>query len=111
MPRLTTESYEKYLKRGLDRLCPHFSIRVYKTCPIETNPIFTKGEDLRIQIWWKKDTVLHEFFVDKSFWYLSNKNREDKKYMRSIANLKLKMLETSLIKNSKKGKKEDGTLV
>jgi hypothetical protein len=101
MARMTTESYEKYLKRNLDILCPHFSVRVYKRCPVETNPVFTKGEDLRIQVRWKKDTVLYEFFVDRSFWYLSNKTREDKKYMRSIADQKIEMFRNALIK--KKG--------
>jgi len=103
MARLTTDSYEKYLTKGLVSLSEHLSLKVYKTCPVETNPIFSRGQDLRIQLRWKKDSI-HEFFVDKSFWYVSNKDKEDKHYMRSIADQKLTMISNAIIRPKKKAK-------
>ena len=103
MARLTTDSYEKYLTKGLVALSEHLSLKVYKTCPVETNPVFSRGEDLRIQLRWKKDPI-HEFFVDKTFWYVSNKDKDDKKYMRSIADQKLTMISNAIIRPKKKVK-------
>ena len=103
MARLTTDSYEKYLTKGLVALSQHLSLKVYKTCPVETNPIFSRGEDLRIQLRWKKDPI-HEFFVDKTFSYVSNKDKDDKKYMRSIADQKLTMISNAIIRPKKKAK-------
>jgi len=101
MTRQTTESYEKYLTKGLVALSEHLNLKVYKTCPIETNPIFTRGEDLRIQLRWKKNPI-HEFFVDRSFWYSSNKDKDDKRYMRSVADHKLTMISDAIIRPDNK---------
>ena len=103
MTRQTTESYEKYLTRGLVSLSEHLNLKVYKTCPIETNPLFSRGQDLRIQLRWKKEPI-HEFFVDKSFWYASNKDKDDKTYMRSIADRKLIMLDEAIVSSDEKKK-------
>lgn len=104
MARMTTESYEKYLTRGLESISDKLSVKVYKLCPYDTNPIFTRGEDLRVQVRWEKSKILLEFFVDKSFWYVSNKVKEDKLYMRSIADHKLKMFEDAIIRNENESK-------
>jgi len=100
--KMTTESYEKYLKREISNISERLSLRIYKTD--KENIAFIPGTDLRIQIRWDKVRVLDTFLVEKSFWYVSNKCKEDQKYMRSWANLKLKMLKDAIIRKPKKTK-------
>jgi len=86
---LKSESYERYLTKELESLDSNFVVKTYKTAgDVEKWSSFQKGEDLRIQIRWKKE-VIDEFVVEKSFWLTSNKDREDQKYMRDFAHIHL----------------------
>ena len=82
-------SYEKYLKNGLEAMSKHFSIRVYKLAPKDEYPQFMRGKDLRVQIFWKKESK-YEFLVEQTFWYQSNRNKEDRKWMREFSHIHLK---------------------
>ena len=93
-------SYEKYLKMGLEIVHPDLSVRVYKLANREEYPLFQRGKDLRIQVYWKNESK-YEFIIEQSFWYLSNTNKEDRAYMRVWADLKLKMFKDALVKKSK----------
>tara|TARA_R110000744_G_scaffold330199_1_gene435717 strand:- start:347 stop:709 length:363 start_codon:yes stop_codon:yes gene_type:complete len=81
-------SYEKYLKMGLEIISPRLSVRVYKTAQRNIYPTFTRGTELRVQIFWNNESK-YEFIVDRSFWYHSNTNKDDRKWMRSHANVHL----------------------
>jgi len=85
----STMSYENYLKSGLDIISPRLSLRVYKLAPKKDYPLFERGRDLRVQIYWDKESK-YEFIISKSFWYVSNKNKEDRKWMRYHADVHLK---------------------
>jgi len=97
----TTMSYEKYLREGLNIISPRLSIRVYKTAQQKDYPLFTKGNDLRVQIYWDKESK-YEFIIDKSFWYNSNKNKEDRRWMRGYADIHLRKFYDAV----KKGKED-----
>tara|TARA_Y100001963_G_scaffold146476_1_gene221483 strand:- start:1766 stop:2281 length:516 start_codon:yes stop_codon:yes gene_type:complete len=104
-------SYEKYLKHGLETLSKHFSIRTYKLAPKDEYPQFIRGKDLRVQIYWKKESK-YEFLIEQTFYYQSNRNKEDRKYMRQFANIHLKSAHDAWLKakalhekNEKKTKK------
>ena len=90
-------SYEKYLKACLETMSRHFSVRVYKLAPKEEYPQFVRGKDLRVQIFWKKDSK-YEFLIEQSFFYQSNRNKEDRKYMREFANVHLKSAHDAWLK-------------
>ncbi len=100
--KMTTESYEKYLKREISNISERLSLRIYKTD--KENIAFIPGTDLRVQIRWDKVRVLDTFLVEKSFWYVSNKCKEDQKHMRGWADLKLNMLKNAITKKPKKAK-------
>ena len=97
-------SYEKYLKMGLEMIHKNLTVRVYKLAPKDTYPAFERGRDLRVAFFWNnkaiedktvvvKDEVRHyEFIIEQPFWYQSNKNKEDRQYMRDHADLHLKAL-------------------
>jgi len=99
---MTNESYEKYLKREMTNISDKLSLRIYKTD--KENLAFIPGTDLRIQIRWDKVRVLDTFIVEKSFWYTSNKTKEDKRWMRSWADVKLNMLRDAIVRKPKKSK-------
>ena len=108
-------SYEKYIKAGLEIISKNFSIRTYKLAPKEDYPCFERGKDLRVRILWKNNYVEgSEFLVEQSFWYVSNKNKEDRAYMRGWADIKLKSCydacqrgkSSGLKKSKKKAKKK-----
>ena len=100
--KMTTESYEKYLTRNMSHISDRLSLRIYKTD--KENIAFIPGTDLRIQIRWDKVRVLDTFLVETSFWYMSNKCKEDQKFMRGWADLKLDMLKNAIIRKPKKVK-------
>ena len=97
-------SYERYLKMGLEMIHKNLSVRVYKLAPKDSYPAFQRGKDLRVGFFWKnkpiedktvviKDEIKnYEFIIEQPFWYQSNKNKEDRKYMRDHADLHLKAL-------------------
>ena len=97
-------SYEKYLRSALELLSSNLSIRIYKLAPRDEYPTFERGIDVRVQIYWKKESKF-EFIIEKSFFYQSNRNKEDREYMRSWADFKIKMIKNALIKKPKSKKK------
>jgi len=99
----TNMSYEKYLKMALSMLSPHLTVRTYKLAPKTEYPMFERGRDLRVQIYWKKESK-HEFITEQSFWYQSNTNKEDREYMRGWADFKIKMFKDALIQKKPKKK-------
>ena len=83
-------SYEKYLNSGLCVICSHLSVRTYKLANKEDYPMFERGRDIRIQIYWKKESK-YEMIIERSFYYQSNTNKEDRKWMRGWVDPVLKM--------------------
>ena len=114
----STMSYETYMKMGLDIIHKNLSLRVYKLAPREEYPSFERGKDLRIGFFWKGEPIVdktrkerkHEIVVETSFWYTSNKNKEDREWMRSFADLHLKQLHEAVSRGkedyNKKAKKK-----
>jgi|7_EtaG_2_1085326.scaffolds.fasta_scaffold208829_2 hypothetical protein len=98
----TNLSYFNYLKAGLEVLSSRLSIRVYKLAPKIDYPIFERGKDLRVKIFWDKDEK-YEFIIENSFFYQRNSNKEDRSYMRSHANIKLIMFKDAI----QRGKNEE----
>jgi hypothetical protein len=96
-----TMSYEKYLKMGLEIISPRLSVRVYKLAPKNDYPIFLRGIELRIQIFWDKESK-YEFIINKPFWYQSNTNKDDRKWMRSHANVHLRKFHNAVEDGKKK---------
>ena len=94
-------SYESYLKQALSLISPNLSIRVYKLAPKDEYPSFQRGIDLRVQIYWKKESK-YEFIIEQAFFYQSNRNKEDREWMRSFADHKIKMFKNALVKPKKK---------
>ena len=100
-------SYEKYLKSGLEILSKHFTIRTYKLAPANDYPMFERGKDLRVRVFWKGEYVEEsEFIIESSFWYQSNKNKEDRAWMRNYADVKLKAFYDAVEKGKQKSKKK-----
>ena len=95
--KTSTCSYEKYLKQGLEVISKHLSVRIYKLAPAEDYPQFIRGKDLRVQIFWKKNS-LYEFLVEQNFWLQSNRNKEDRKWMREFAHVHLKIVHDAWLK-------------
>jgi len=95
--KTSTCSYEKYMKQALEVISKHLSIRVYKLAPQEEYPQFIRGKDLRVQIFWKKNS-LYEFLVEQTFWLQSNRNKEDRTYMRGFAHVHLKIVHDAWLK-------------
>ena len=100
-------SYEKYLKSGLEILSKHFTIRTYKLAPANDYPMFERGKDLRVRVFWKGEYVKEsEFIIESSFWYQSNKNKEDRAWMRNYADVKLKAIYDAVERGKQKAKKK-----
>jgi|TARA_R110000824_G_scaffold58888_18_gene158839 hypothetical protein len=95
----STLSYEKYLNMGLMILHKKLSTRVYKLAPKKNYPIFERGKDLRVRIYWEKESK-YEFIIERSFWFPSNTNKEDRKYMRVWADHKLSIVKNAMVKIS-----------
>ena len=103
----STMSYEKYLKSGLEIISKHFTIRTYKLAPATDYPMFERGKDLRVRIFWKGEYVEgSEFIVEIAFWYQSNKNKEDRAWMRNYADVKLKAIYDAVERGKQKAKKK-----
>jgi len=98
-------SYEKYLRAGLEIISPQLSIRTYKLAPKDEYPMFKRGVDLRVRIYWKKESM-YEFIVDKSFFHQSNANKYDREYMREWADIKLTMFNNAVQEGKEKIKKK-----
>ena len=96
-------SYEKYLKMALSMLSPHLTVRTYKLAPKNEYPFFERGKDLRVQVYWKKESK-YEFIIEQAFFYRSNTNKEDREYMRDWADHKIKMFKNALIQKKPKKK-------
>ena len=94
-------SYEKYLKMGLEQMSSNLTVRTYKLAPKVDYPIFERGRDLRVQVFWKKESK-YEFIVEKTFWYQSNRNKDDREWMRAHADVTLKMFKDAIVKKPKK---------
>jgi len=99
----TNMSYEKYLKMALSMLSPHLSVRTYKLAPASDYPMFERGRDLRVQVYWKKESK-YEFIVEQTFFYQPNTNKEDREYMRGWADHKIKMFRDAIVRSPKKSK-------
>ena len=93
-------SYEQYIKTGLEMICPYLSVRVYKLAPKNEYPTFERGRDLRVQVYWNKESK-YEFIVDKVFFQQSNRNKEDRLWMRTHADTHLKMFADAITKRTK----------
>lgn len=92
-------SYEKYVKANLEIISKNLSVRVYKLAPKDEYPAFERGKDLRVGFFWKGNPLMdstrkpdrkHEILVEQAFWYQSNRNKEDREYMRQVAEVNLK---------------------
>jgi len=84
---MKSESYETYLTKSLESLDSNFNVKVYKTAGDHDKwSSFERGTDLRIQMRWKKE-VIDEFVVEKQFWYKSNRDKEDRMFMRDHAHV------------------------
>jgi len=100
----STMSYEQYMKTGLEMICPDLSVRVYKLAPKNDYPIFERGRDLRVQVYWNKESK-YEFIIEKMFFQQSNRNKEDRLWMRTHADNHLKMFADAITKKTKTKKK------
>jgi hypothetical protein len=101
----TPLSYEKYMKTGLEIISQKFSIRTYKLASKEDYPFFTRGKDLRVRVFFDGKYVEgSEFLTEMSFWMQTNTNKEDRRYMRSWADLKLKSFYDAVQQGKKKKK-------
>ena len=94
-------SYESYMKQALSLISSNLSIRTYKLAPRDEYPMFERGKDLRVQVYWNKESK-YEFIVEQSFWYQFNRNKEDRQWMRSFADYKIKMFKDAIIRKPKK---------
>ena len=84
--------YETYVKQALEIMSNKFQVRTYKLAPAEDYPQFMRGKDLRVQIWFDKKYLGYEFLVEIPFWLQSNRNKEDRLYMRQAANAHLRYI-------------------
>ena len=56
---------------------------------------------------WKKEYIEgSEFIIEQAFWYQSNKNKEDRAYMRSWADIKLKACYDAVERGKEAAKKK-----
>ena len=85
-------SYETYVKQALEIMSKRFQVRTYKLAPAEDYPQFMRGKDLRVQIWFDKKYLGYEFLVEIAFWMQSNRNKEDRLFMRQAANAHLRYI-------------------
>lgn len=100
-------SYESYMKAALEIFSKRFQIRTYKLAPAEDYPQFERGKDLRVQIWFDKKYLGYEFLIEIPFWVQTNRNKEDRKFMRMAANVHLKYIHAEVEKAKAKFKKNE----
>ena len=94
---MNTLSYEKYLTSQINSIAPFITIKTYKTANKINYPIFERDKDLRIQFHHNNECI-YEFIVERTFWLTSNKNKEDKRWMRQHADLKIDMVKNAVYK-------------
>ena len=104
----STMSYEKYIKAGLENISKNLSVRTYKLAPKADYPFFERGTDLRVQIYWKKESK-YEFIVEQAFWYRSNTNKEDRSWMRSHADCHLKVFHDAVERGKEEYRKKNSS--
>jgi hypothetical protein len=97
----TNMSYEQYLKGGLGIINENLSVRVYKIGTKKDYPLFERGKDVRVQIYWKTESK-YEFLVEKTFFYQSNRNKEDRSWMRNHADTHLEIFYNAVQDGKKK---------
>ena len=95
-------SYEAYIKAALEIMSGRFQIRTYKLATGEDYPGFIRGKDLRIQVWFDKKYTGYELIIEVPFWLQSNRNKEDRLYMRQAANVHLKTIHEQVEQAKKK---------
>jgi len=98
-------SYESYMKAALEIMSKRFQIRTYKLATGDDYLGFIRGKDLRVQVWFDKNYTGYEFVIEISFWMQSNRNKEDRKYMREAANAHLKTIHEQVEQAKKRFKK------
>ena len=101
-------SYEKYIKAGLEIISKNLSVRTYKLAPRMDYPMFERGKDLRVQIYWKKESK-YEFIIEQSFWYQSNTNKDDRWWMRNHADVHLKAFHDAVAKGKEEYRKKNSS--
>ena len=94
-------SYEQYLKAGFSLLSDNLTLRVYKLAPKNEYPFFERGKDVRVRFYWNEDR-LYEIIVDKVFFQMHNRNKEDRSWMRTHADIHINNLKNSMVKKEKK---------
>jgi hypothetical protein len=97
MKSMSNSSYEEHINNELSLLSSNFVVKTYKRADADDWPIFEKGKDVRIQIQWNKKNI-YEFIVESDFWRQRNTNKEDREYMRMMAEPKIKSLKNALVK-------------
>ncbi len=95
-------SYEAYMKAALEIMSGRFKIRTYKLATGDDYPGFIRGKDLRVQVWFDKKYTGYEFLIEINFWMQSNRNKEDRKFMREAANAHLKTIHEQVEEAKKK---------
>jgi len=90
-------SYETYLKNELEGLSKNFSMKSYKLASQEEWQGFERGKDIRVQIQWKGNCIW-EWILEKTFWYQTNTNKEDRTWMRNHADIKIERCKMALVK-------------
>ena len=90
-------SYEKYLKMALSMISPNLTVRTYKLAPASDYPMFERGKDLRVQVYWKKESK-YEFIIEKVFFQQSNRNKDDREWMRQHADIHIKIFADAITK-------------
>ena len=100
-------SYESYMKTALETFSKRFQVRTYKLAPAEDYPQFIRGKDLRVQIWFDKKYLGYEFLIEIPFWVQTNRNKEDRNFMRRAANVHLKYIHEQVEKAKAKFKKNE----
>ena len=101
MTKMNNLSYEKYLESSLHFISNNFTVKTYKLANKEIWSIFDRKVDCRVQIRWC-DEEIHEFILEKSFWYQSNRNNEDRLWMRAYADQHIKMCKDAYDKGKEK---------
>lgn len=100
-------SYEDYMKAALEIMSKRFQIRTYKLANEDDYPGFLRGRDLRIQVWFDKKYTGYELIIEVPFWLQSNRNKEDRLYMRQAANVHLKTIHEQVEQAKKKFNKSN----
>jgi hypothetical protein len=98
-------SYEQYMKEGLMMLSSHLALKTYKRAGADPSlkATFDKEKDYRVLFQWKGEVIEgSQFIVDRQFWRMSNRNNDDRKYMRRWADPKLNAVSDAIKRGKKK---------